>query len=103
MYILGPADFVAPLLSVGVNAGVEVRVIQDDRVGIKHWSDGGAAAVGQDAAEHFPVPVESVDAILRGNKVVTVNHLSQSQKKCFSDGMRLACRSSGERLSSTRT
>lgn len=80
VYILRPADFVAPLLSVGVDAGVEVCVIQDDRVGVKHWSDGGAAAVGQDAAEHLPVPVESVDAILQGNKVATVNKLSQSQE-----------------------
>lgn len=92
--ILRAADFVAPLLSVGVDAGVEVRVIQDDRVGVKHRSDGGAAAVGQDAAEQLPVPVESVDAVLRGgggNKVATVNEPSQSREKKMPSGWSDTC------------
>lgn len=78
VYILRTANLVAPLLSVGVDAGVEVCVVQDDGVGVIHWSDGGATAVGQDGAEHLPVPVELVDAILQGNKADTINKPSQS-------------------------
>lgn len=67
MYVLGAAYFLTPLLGAGVYAGIEVRVVEDDGVGVAHVSDGRAAAVGQDAAEHLLVPVEPLYRRLWGH------------------------------------
>lgn len=64
MYILGTAYFVTPLLGAGIHAGIEVCVVEDDGVCIKHSPNCRAAAVGQDAAEHLPVPVKPFDVLL---------------------------------------
>lgn len=56
-----------------IDTGVKVCVVEDDRVGVKHWSDGRAAAVGQDAAEYLPVPVKSVYTVLQKNNAETIN------------------------------
>lgn len=63
--VLGASYLVTPLLGAGVHAGVEVRVVEDDGVGVKHRPDCRAAAVGEDAAEHLPVPVELLHVLLQ--------------------------------------
>lgn len=65
MHVFGASDLVAPLLGAGVNAGVQVRVVEDDGVCVEHGPHGGAAVVGEDAAEHLAVPVEAPHALLR--------------------------------------
>lgn len=70
MYILGTPYFVTPLLGAGVHAGIQVGVVEDDGVCIKHSSNCRAAAVGQDAAEHLPVSVELLHVLLQGHKVL---------------------------------
>lgn len=62
--VLGAAYFVTPLLGAGIYAGIEVRVVEDDGVRVAYVSNGGAAAVGQDAAEHLLVPVEPLYRLL---------------------------------------
>lgn len=79
MYIFGTSYFVTPLLSASVHAGIEVCVVEDDRVCIKHRPDCRAASVGQDAAEHLPVPVKLLHALLQGNDIDDLNPLPQSQ------------------------
>ena len=69
MHVLGAADLVAPLLGAGVHAGVQVGVVEDDGVGVEHGPHGGAAAVGEDAAEHLAVPVEALQALLKRDNV----------------------------------
>lgn len=67
VYILGTSYFVTPLLGAGVHAGIKVCVVEDDGVCIKHSSNCRAAAVGQDAAEHLPVPVKLLHILLQGH------------------------------------
>lgn len=68
MDIFGSSYFVTPLLSASVHAGIEVCVVKDDGVCIKHSPNCRAASIGQDAAEHLPVPVKFLHALLQGNK-----------------------------------
>lgn len=68
VYILGASYLVTPLLGAGVHAGIEVGVVEDDGVRIKQSPNCRAAAVGQDAAEHLPVPVELLHCLLQGNR-----------------------------------
>lgn len=65
VYILRTPYFVTPLLGAGVHAGIEVCVVENDGVCVKHSSNCRAAAVGQDAAEHLPVPVELLHIFLQ--------------------------------------
>lgn len=62
--VLGTAYFVTPFLRAHVHAGVEVCVVENDRVCVKHRSKRRAASVGQHAAKHSPVPVERLHALL---------------------------------------
>ncbi|KAK0141886.1 Transposable element Tcb2 transposase [Merluccius polli] len=64
VHVLGTSDLVAPLLGTGIHAGVKVRIVEDDGVGIEHGPHGRAAAVGEDAAEHLAAPVEALHALL---------------------------------------
>lgn len=66
MDVFGASDFVAPLLRTGVHAGVEIRVIEHNRVSVKHVAHGRAATIGQDGAEKLSVTVERLHLILRG-------------------------------------
>ena len=84
MYVLGTAYFVTPLLGVGVHAGIEVCVVEDDGVCIKHSPNCRAAAVGQDAAEHLPVPVELLHILLQGHNTKHIDHTGTKAKKCIS-------------------
>jgi len=65
VHVFGASDLVAPFLGAGVNAGVQVRVVEDDGVCVEHGPHGGAAVVGEDAAEHLAAPVEALHALLR--------------------------------------
>lgn len=65
MNILGTPYFVAPLLGACVHAGIEVCVVEDDGVCVKHSPNCRTAAVGEDAAEHLPVPVELLHIFLQ--------------------------------------
>lgn len=80
VYILGTSYFVTPLLSAGVHAGIEVCVVENNGVCIKHSSDSRAAAVGQNAAEHLFVPVKLLHTFLQGHKTAPVIKLGQSLK-----------------------
>lgn len=64
--VFGASDFVAPLLRTGVHAGVEIRVVEHDRVRVEHVADCRAATIGQDGTEEPSVAVERLDLILRG-------------------------------------
>lgn len=77
MYILGTSYFVTPLLGAGVHAGIEVCVVEDDGVCIKQRPNCRAAAVGQDAAEHLPVPVKFLHILLQGHNTKHMNRLWQ--------------------------
>lgn len=68
MYILGTSYFVTPLLGASIHAGIEVCIVENDGVRITHSSNGRAAAVGQDAAEHLLVPVKPLYTLLQGHK-----------------------------------
>lgn len=80
VYIFGTSYFVTPLLSAGVHAGIEVCVVENNGVCIKHSSDSRAAAVGQNAAEHLFVPVKLLHTLLQGHKTAPVIKLGQSLK-----------------------
>lgn len=80
MNILGASDLVAPLLCLGVHAGVEVGVVEDDGVCVEHGPHGRAAAVGQDAAEHLPVPVEPLHTLLMGQDMKATVRVGQRLK-----------------------
>lgn len=64
MDVFGASDFVAPLLRTGVHGGVEIRVVEHDRVRVKHVAHGRAATIGQDGTEELPVAVERLYLIL---------------------------------------
>lgn len=83
MYILGTSNFVTPLLGVGVHAGIEVCVIKNDGVCIKNSPNCRAAAVGQDAAEHLPVPVKLLHILLQGHKTKCMNRWDKGQDTFF--------------------
>lgn len=64
MDVFGATDLVAPLLGADVHAGVQVVVVEHHGVGVQDGPHGRAAAVGQDGAEHLPVPVEALHLLL---------------------------------------
>lgn len=81
MYILGTSYFVTPLLGAGVHAGIEVCVVEDDGVCIKHSPNRRAAAVGQDGAEHLPVPVKLLHILLKEQNTKHINRLGRRLRK----------------------
>lgn len=67
MYILGTPNFVTPLLGASIHAGIEVCVVEDDGVCIKHSPNSRAAVVGEDTAEYLPVSVKQFHILLEGH------------------------------------
>lgn len=81
MDVFGASDSVTPLLRAGVHAGVEIRVVEHDRVRVEHVAHGRAATVGQDGTEEPPVAVKRLHLILkrggaRVEKVIATGYTS---------------------------
>lgn len=70
VYILGTSYFVTPLLGADVHARIEICVIENYGICIKHSSNSWAAVVGQDAAEHLLVPVKLLQTLLQGKNTI---------------------------------
>lgn len=86
MDVFGSSDFVAPLLRTGIHAGVEIRVVEHNRVCVKHVAHSRAATIGQDGTEELSVAVECLYLILmeqgKSRDVRVKAHLNSYTCKC---------------------